>query len=492
VRIAIYQVFQETNTFNPLTTGINEFKQGGLYFGDEIIENMRGIGEIGGFLSVINEEADNIEVVPLVRALAMSGGRVTSEALNYFKEALVDGLRENSPLDGIYISMHGAAASENVDDFEGYLLSKARSIVGSEIPIVVSLDHHANITKKIVESVDGLIAYQTQPHDPYETGIRATHLLLRIIRKDINPTIAWQKIPMVAPADRGITSAWPMKEWFDLARSKEKLPGVISISNFPVQPWLDVEDFGWSAVVITNNNFEMAQSIVTELANKAWELREEFWKIQRVLISDAIKRAKEAKEGTFIICDTSDSVLSGSPGDSTYILRELLEQKFDCVALLPIVDSEVVDVAINAGVDKEISVLIGGKIDKTFNKPIEVNGKVVGFSHESLSFPFGQWGNVALGRCAILEIGSIILFVSESGGIGGTHPDMYKFFGLDPAEAKVIIVKTYYHYQNFRSIMKDAYMVDCPGLSQWDLRQFEWKNIPRPIYPLDELSHWSA
>lgn len=492
MKIAIAQVFQETNTFSPLTTGINEFKQGGLYFGDEILENMRGIGEIGGFLSVINDEANCIEVVPLVRALAMSGGRVTSKALNYFEETLVDGLGENSPLDGIYLSMHGAAASENVDDFEGYLLSKARSIVGSEIPIVVSLDHHANITKTIVESVDALTAYQTQPHDPYETGIRATHLLLRIIRKDINPTIAWRKIPMVAPADRGITSAWPMKEWFDLARSKEKLPGVISISNFPVQPWLDVEDFGWSTVVITNNNFEMAQGLVTELANKAWELREEFWKIQKVPISDAVKRAKEAKEGPFIICDTSDSVLSGSPGDSTYILREMLEQKFDCSALLPIVDSEVVDVAINAGVGKEISVLIGGKIDKIFNKPIEVSGKVVGFSHESLSFPFGQWGNVAMGRCAILEIGSIILFVSEFGGIGGTHPDMYKFFGLDPAEAKVIIVKTYFHYQNFSSILKDAYMVDSPGLSQWDLRQFEWKNIPRPIYPLDELSDWNA
>lgn len=283
-----------------------------------------------------------------------------------------------------------------------------------------------------------------------------------------------------------------MKEWFDLARSNEKLPGVISISNFPVQPWLDVEDFGWSTVVITNNNFEMAQGLVTELANKAWELREEFWKIQRVPISDAIKRAKEAKEGPFIICDTSDSVLSGSPGDSTYILREMLEQEFDCSALLPIVNSEVVDVAINAGVGKEISVLIGGKIDKKFNKPIQVSGKVVGFSHESLSFPFGQWGNVAMGRCAILEIGSIILFVSEFGGIGGTHPDMYKFFGLDPAEAKAIIVKTYYHYQNFSSILKDAYMVDSPGLSHWDLRQFEWKNIPRPVYPLDELSDWSA
>ena len=340
MKIAIAQVFQETNTFSPLTTGINEFKQGGLYFGDEILENMRGIGEIGGFLSVINEEADTIEVVPIVRALAMSGGRVTSKALNYFEETLVSGLWENSPLDGIYISMHGAAASENVDDFEGYLLSKARSIVGSEIPIVVSLDHHANITKKIVESVDALIAYQTQPHDPYETGIRATHLLLRIIRKDIKPTIAWQKIPMVAPADRGITSIWPMKEWFDLARSNEKLPDVISISNFPVQPWLDVEDFGWSTVVITNNNFEMAQGLVTELANKAWELREEFWKIQRVPISDVIKLAKKAKEGPIIICDTSDSVLSGSPGDSTFILREMLEQEFDCSALLPIVDSE--------------------------------------------------------------------------------------------------------------------------------------------------------
>ena len=254
MKIAIAQIWQETNTFSPNPTGIREFEQGGLFYGEEIPEKMQGLGEIGGFLEALEGE----ELVPILRAWAMSGGRVTAAALQSFEASLVSGLKASLPLDGVLLSMHGASASEQIDDPEGYLLAAARRAVGKDTPIVVTLDHHANITRQMVASVDGLIGYQTLPHDPYETGIRGAQMLRAIIRGEIHPKIAWRKIPMLAPADRGNTDEYPMQEWFGLARQMEARPGVLSVSNFPVQPWLDVPELGWSVLAVTDNDTQLA------------------------------------------------------------------------------------------------------------------------------------------------------------------------------------------------------------------------------------------
>jgi microcystin degradation protein MlrC len=492
MKIAIAQIWQETHTFCPSLTGLAEFKQGGLFTGEEILDKMPGLGEIGGFIAAVDESTSGVELVPLVRAWAMSGGRVTAEALEYLENELISRLRENLPLAGLLISMHGASASEKVDDPEGYLLAKVRQVVGPRVPLVVSLDHHANLTYQMIQSVDALIGYQTQPHDPFETGQRAARILFSILEGKITPAIAWQKIPMLAPADRGRTNEWPMKAWFDMARAMERRPGVISVSNFPAQPWLDVPELGWSAVVITDSDPGLAKQLVAKLADKAWELRAEFWKVQRLPPAEAIRKAVEAKEGPIIICDASDSVLSGVPGDSTCLLQEMLKQHIRCTALLPMVDPEVVDSAISAGVGAEITVLIGGKLDPIFGKPLRVSGKVGGIAEEGLKFTLGKWGAADMGRSVLLEVGSIKLVVSEFRGIGGTHPDIYRHFGVEPSEARIIVVKTYFNYPDFAPMIKGAYMADCPGLSGWDLRQFEWKNAPRPLYPLDEMSGWQA
>jgi microcystin degradation protein MlrC len=490
VRVAIGQIRQETNTFNAIPCELKDFQLGGIYFGTEILDRFNHIGELGGFFTAASKEGDNVELLPILRAAAMSGGRITNEALEFFKEKLVNGLKEVMPLDGVFLSLHGGAASEKVDDFEGYLLSAVRDVVGDRIPIIISLDHHANITKLIVKSVDALIGYQTQPHDPFETGLTAGKVLFSILKGETVPSIGWKKIPMLAPPDRGSTSEWPMKEWFDLAREMEKRPGIISVSTFPVQPWLDVPELGWAAVVITDNDPDLAHRSALELANKAWKLREEFWHVHRSPLGDLISYAAKAKEGPIIICDVSDSVLSGAPGDSTCILRELLKQKFNCPALLPIVDPEVVDKAIQSGMGSEVTASLGGKRDQ-FNQPVRITARVAGIEKDGLIITI-HTGPFDMGRTVLLEVRSIKIIVSENRGIGGIHPDIYKHFGIDPSDAKIIIVKTYFHYHYFDPILKEVYKVDCPGVSGWDLRKYNWIKAPRPLYPLDELLEWLA
>jgi microcystin degradation protein MlrC len=265
---------------------------------------------------------------------------------------------------------------------------------------------------------------------------------------------------------------------------------VLSASHFIVMPWLDVPDVGWSALVVTDGDVDLAGRYADELASTAWDLRAEFWDVQRLSPADAIRRAVEAERGPVIICDASDSVPSGAPGDGTCLLREMLRQRITCGALVPIVDPRVVDEAINAGVGSQIGTRVGGSLDPVFGAPVEVSGRVAGIAREGMRFPIGQLGFSDMGRSVLLQVGSISLVVSEFRGIGGVHPDIYHRFGVDPAEARIIVVKTYFHYEDFAPLYTDAYRADCPGLSGWDLPTFPWVHATRPIYPLDEGVEW--
>ncbi len=490
MKIGLAQVWQETHTFSPLPTGLGEFESNGLYFGREILERMQGVAEVGGFLAAAKAAGD-VEPIPIMRAWALSSGRITTDALAFLETRLLSGLKQALPVDGFFVSLHGSAAAEQVDDVEGHLMSAIREVVGDDLPVVVSLDHHANITHRLANSVDALVGYQELPHDPFETGERAARLLFATVRKEVSPCVGWQKIPMLAPADRGLTNEWPMKEWFDMARRIEKQPGVISVSNFPVQPWLDVEELGWSALVVTDNEPRLAGHLAAELANKAWELRSEFWDIRRLPPAEAIGQAATAAQGPIVVADASDSVLSGAPGDSTCLLREMLKQKITCSALVPVVDREVVEAAIGAGIGQQITVQLGGKMDKVFGEPLEITATVEGIASEGLAST-GPWGKAEMGRTVLLRVGSVKVLVSQLRGLGGSDPEAYRRFGVEPAEAQIIVVKMYFNFQGLRPIVKGSVMADCPGFSTWDLRQFTWRRAPRPIFPLDDLPEWRA
>jgi microcystin degradation protein MlrC len=399
--------------------------------------------------------------------------------------------------------MHGAAAAEALDDMEGYLLAAVRRVVGGKLPILVTLDHHANITKQMVDLADLIVGYETQPHKPYETGKKGADLLFSLLRGEFAPVVAWEKIPLIVGYHERLDTrnGEPMKEWFDLARAIEKKPGVISISNFPMQPWMDIREAGLSTMVYTDKKPELAQELAAELANKAWELRERFWKSDRLPPDAAIKQAVDAEQGPILLADPADTVFGGAPGDSTCLLKEMLRQEIACTALIPMYDPEVVAQAIQAGEGGEITVNIGGKADNMFHEPVEVTGKVTGISDGFEIDPRkdgkhdpGPWGFIVQRRTIVLEVGSIKLLVSENRLMAGIHPDIYRHFGLAPEKAKIIVMKTGTNFQYYESMMKGLIRVDCPGIAQADLKQFDWVRAPRPIYPLDadQMDNWEA
>lgn len=493
VNIALAQVKQESNTFSPVLCELNDFLREGLYFGEEIIEHLGDKGEIGGFMERAKMEQMDFELFPILRARSTASGRIKQDVFEFFVERLKSGLEHIPPIDMLFLTLHGAAASEKEDDVEGALLQAARTVIGEQVPIVATFDHHANITRRIIENTTILVGYETQPHDLYGTGKIGADVMFSLLRGEYSPTVAWHKIPMVAPQDNFRTAAGPMKEWFDLARELEREPGVIKISLFPMQPWLDVLEAGWTTVVYTDNDPSLARRLSARLAEKAWELREAFWQFSRVAPEEIMKQVAEASEGPILVSDIADTVLGGAPGDSTCLLSAMLKQSISFPVLLPMYDPEVVDEAFAVGEGATLTTAIGGKKDNVFSKPVKVTG-TVGKIAEGICIDIKErpYRRIKRGRTVILQVGSITILVGEDRGIGGVHPAVYRFFGINPEEAKMIVVKTGGNFQYFLPMSKDLILSDCPGMGQSDLRKFQWVRAPRPLYPIDSLEGWKA
>jgi microcystin degradation protein MlrC len=423
--------------------------------------------------------------LPIVHGWAGASGPLTCDTLDYFAEKLATGLERSLPVDGMYFGLHGAAVAEQAHDSEAYLLDIVRRVIGRDVPLVISLDHHANLTRAMVEGCDALVAHRTQPHDQFETGQLAGRLLLDMLRGETAPVMAWRKLPLITHQEQFLTAAGPMKEWFDLAREMERRPGVLSASTFPMQPWLDVPEGGWATAVVTDGDRELAEKLAAELAERAWTMREAFCRLDSISPAAAVRRAAAAERGLVVLSDTGDSIWGGATGDSTTILAEMIRQEIAETALVPMVDPETVDAAIAVGVGGTLTVSLGGKLDPCFGIPLEVTAKVAAIGGGRFDVQLLGFESFDLGKAVLLEIGALRLVVTEKRGIGGNHPAVYEHFGIDVAEAKMVVLKTASNWQYYQPWIDQVVRVDTPGATTSHLEDLPWRHLPRPIYPLD-------
>ena len=487
MRIAIASYGQETSSFSPVPTTLETYELYGLFEGEQILEKCREVGAIGGFMQTFDAELEWTPV-PIIHGWAGASGPLTAETLHHFAKKIADGLKAAGPLDAMYFALHGAAVADGVHDTEAYLLYIVRQVIGEEVPLVISLDHHANLTQAMVAQVDALVGHRTQPHDQYETGVLAGRLLLGILRKQLEPVMAWRKIPLITHQEQFLTAHGPMKAWFDLAREMETRPGVLSTSNFPMQPWLDVPEGGWATAVVTNGDQALAEELADELADRAWALREEFCRLDSISPQEAVRRAQEAEKGLVILSDTADSVFGGATGDSTTILAELVRQEVSSLALVPMVDPETVEAAIAAGVGGTLTVMVGGKLDPNFGTPLELTAEVVAIGGGRFDVNMLGFESFDLGQAVLLAVGAIRILVTEKRGIGGNHPSVYEHFDIDLADAKMVVLKTASNWQFYQQWISEVIRVDTPGGTTSHLEELPWQHLPRPIYPLDEMA----
>jgi microcystin degradation protein MlrC len=490
MRLGVIHIGQESDTFNPRPTTLEDFRSFGLYRGREVFQQMAGLGQVGGYLDAVASLDRDIESVPIIRAWAGAGGRLDREAHEFFLDAIAEGLAEAGTIDGLALQLHGACAAVGEDDVEGRQLEVCRDVIGDGVPIVLSLDHHANITRRMVALSDAIVGHRTQPHDPFDTGRIAAQLLVRIVAGTVSPTMAWRKLPLLSHQEQYLTSQGPMKQWFDRARHLESEVGAVQISNFPMQPWLDVSEAGWATVVVTDDDRDLAESLADDLADLAWSLREEFQRTESIPVDDAIREADRTAALT-ILSDTGDSVFGGAVGDSNVILEAALRLGISNRMIMPLVSPATVDVLASAGEGATVTVQVGGDTVPIF-EPLEVTGVVRSLASGPIDIIEHSQRRVDMGRTAVFDVGAVTILVSELRGVGGNVPEVYRANGVEPEDYGMVVLKTASNFQYFAPIADRVIRVDTPGPTQSDIGGLEWHRVPRPIYPLDSTMTWES
>lgn len=489
MRIALIHVSQETNDFNPVPTTLRDFDAFGTLEGTAIVDRMQGIGQVGGYLEAVAASDHDIETIPILRSYACAGGRITREAFEFFADKIQAGLTYAGRIDGLALQLHGACAADSIDDVEGALVALCRAILGPDIPIVLGLDHHANITRAMVDNSTAIVGHRTQPHDPFDTGRIGTDLLIRIIAEQLHPVMAWRKIPLLSHQEQFLTSQGPMKTWFDRARSMEIDPRVLQASNYPMQPWLDVTEGGWASIVVTNGDEALAEACADELADLAWSLRDAFQVKEAMAIDAAVRAADQEPSGVVILSDTGDTVFGGAAGDSNLILEAILRLGIKGRALVPLISPQAVARLAEAGEGAEVTLPLGGEATGFF-QPLTVTGTVRRIAHGRVDVQDDRHGEVDMGLTVVFQVGPATVLISELRGVAGNAPAVYRAFGIEPSSYQMAVLKTASNFQYFAPIASRVIRVDTPGPGQSDVMTLPWKRIPRPVHPLDAIADW--
>jgi microcystin degradation protein MlrC len=493
MKLAVIHIGQETNDFNPLPTTMRDYESFGLYEGAAVFEKMGTAGQIGGYLAAVEAAQRQIQSVPIIRAWATAGGRITVEARRYFEEKIRAGLKAAGKIDGLALQVHGACAALDMDDVEGAQIALCRHILGPDVPIVVSLDHHANITRQMVENCTAIVGHRTQPHDPFDTGRIGAELLIRTVAGEIKPVMAWRKLRLISHQEQFLTSTGPMKVWFDRARAMEAAdPHVLHVANCPMQPWLDVAEGGWATVVVTDGDQALAETLAEEIADLAWSMRAEFQKKDAVPIDIAVRMADQAPSGVVCLSDTGDTVFGGAAGDSNLILESILRQKIQSTALIPMIAPATVARLIEGSVGATVTLPIGGHAATAFFRPIEVTGTVRRIGDGFVKLDQHRTPEIDMGRTVVFEVGPVTMLISELRGVAGNLPEVYRAFGVEPTQYKMAVLKTASNFQYFAPISSQVIRVDTRGPGQSDVAGLPWKRLPRPVYPLEEVESWRS
>jgi len=492
LRIAAAQISHETNVFSSVKTNLDAFQRSGLLYGEAIIERERGTNSaFGGFIDAA--EARAFELIPIMSVWATPSGMVTSETIMSLLARLTQGIRAAGPLDGVLLGLHGAMVTEIDDDGDALILETVRKIVGVEVPVVATLDLHANISHRVVDAATVLIGYDTYPHvDMAERALEAANLLDRVIRGEVRPVSELVKPPMAPTSQNMPTDREPMRSLVDRAHDLERLPGVLNVTVAGGFPPSDSADTGASVLVTTNDDPELARRLGGELARQMWDRRAQFlggvssFEHAAVVIS----KLPQSIEKPLVLVDIADNPWGGSPGDSAELLRFLLAERVRDAALAMIVDPDSVQACIAAGVGAKVNLRLGGKTDDLHGPPLPVHGCVCGIS-DGCYVNYGPMmaglpvdlGPTAVLACGEPEIQVLVTCKAET----PIDLNVFRAHGIEPTSKRVIALKGKGHFRAaFEPIAGCVVLVEGPGISGSDFKRLPFRKIKRPIWPLDE------
>ena len=492
-RILLAQFKHETNNFNVKKTTLEDYKKRSLSFGDEMIARYAGSeSELGAYIEIFGQRED-VEIVPAVDGNAAPGGLVTRETYEYFRDAIIncyvgEELKAEQGLcghiDAIALVLHGAQITEDCEDGEGLLLKDLRKITGKDLPIVATLDFHANMTEEMTENATALFPARYYPHtDFYDRGKDAARLLLDVLDGKAHPVGAMKRLRLIyphIPTDEG-----PLSDMIPRLigeSSREGVYGAYFVGGFSRA---DISVAGSAIYAVTENDKALAEQICENYYRETVDRLEEF-SIRLTEPAEAVASAI-AYDGLTVIADAADNPGSGLMSDATEIIHELLRQKAEKVAVAFLWDPETVGQAFAAGPGATISVRLGGKSGPLVGAPIETEAYVKSLSDGNFKVkgPMCRGVPQMTGRTAVLCFSGITC-VCVSNRTQPFDEEAFRSNGIEPLDYHIVVVKSSVHYRAaWKRVCDHILTVDMPNITAFDERKIDFRNVPRPIFPLD-------
>ena len=472
-RVLTLGVSHESNTFATLPTKESEFNV------------LRGADVLKDQLWADVFRNSDIEVIPTLHAYAWPGGVVEHSAFKNFMNEILDSIKNAGHLDGIYMDMHGALHAEGYEDAQLSLIQEIRKIVGNDVLISGSFDLHGNPSPEFVEKIDMLTAYRTAPHrDGAETRARAVQMLADALKTGWKPHIESVEIPILVPGEKSITEVEPLRSVYAQIPDIAGKEGLVDASVFAGYCWADLKRSAMRVFVVARDKkfAAAAKYEAVGLAQQIWEKRNNMvLDVPSGSIDDMIIKSEEYTDKTVFISDSGDNTTAGAPGDNTQVLDALLRHDVKNALLAGIVDPEVLRYCIDAGVGNKITIILGGKVDNAFCKPLRIMAEVLFISPDSLL-------NSDRG-IAVIETRGVKTVILKSRRSFVQVKDFTEA-GLNSLDFKIVVVKLGYLFPELRDIAPVHLMALTSGFCNLDMRTLPFKKVRRPIYPLDPDMVW--
>jgi microcystin degradation protein MlrC len=483
MRVGILALMHESNTFIGEPTTLRHFEENVLLTGEPIRERLADTHhEIGGFFQGL--AAAGMETVPVFAARAVPFGAISAETYDSLLDRMFAALEGAGRLDGILVAPHGATVSEKIRDVDGHWLSELRRRVGPEMPIVGTLDPHANLSPQMVAATNALVAYRTNPHlDQRERGVEAATLLSRMLQGEIRLSQAASFPPLAINIERQLTSESQCRPLYELADAQLRRPKVLSNSILLGFPYADVEEMGSAVLAVTDDSPQLARDCAAELAQYLWDHREDF--VGRLIgVEEAVERAARL-DGPVCLLDMGDNVGGGSPADSTHLMHALRRLRmtgaFVCLCD-PIAERR----ARQVGVGGQVRMPVGGR---SHGEPFEDEFTVLGLYDGRFQEPeprHGGFTHCDQGPTAVVrgECGITVMLTTRR--MPPFSLRQLTTFEVDPAAFHLLVAKgVNAPVAAYQPVCRHLLRVNTPGCTTADMCQLEFRHRRRPMFPFE-------
>jgi len=492
-RVLTGRFMHETNTFSVQKTDMALWRRRDFHRDNEIPAAFRGTRSALGATFEAADKYGWILIHP-VSANANPSGIVTDDAFEQIGGMILDAAARQGPIDGVLLHLHGAMVVDSYEDGEGELLARLCKTLGPEVPIIVTLDLHANVTQMMADNASALIAFRTYPHvDQYERAWQGAQLLERAMAGEVRPRTVIARRPMLYGLDRGRHQQGPMAELIARGEALENAGDALAVSICAGFSRSNIRDVGPSVTVTVDGNTGRGQAIAEEFMDHAWATRD-YQSFTLLSVAEAAARAKEGRPGDkpLVVADYTDNPGGGGYGDATAFLQGLIEAQVERVAFHAICDPEAVGKGMRAGIGPA-TLTLGGKTDPRMGGgPLTLTGEITHLSDGKFVAygPMGGGLERDYGPSMVFRVGGpsgidIVLITNN-----GQAVDLAQFtsLGLDPTRYTTVAVKSMQHFRAaFEPIAREIILVDTGALCSEIYTPELFDKVRRPVWPLDPI-----